>query len=137
MNDFRLPTLNEFAEIHAFQTSTFLGCIVNLTKLKHFNGNYEVSDPMCETQFSDAAFDTNHYRWVFSIEHGVPAVIHKMFSANVRLVRQGPNAGAWHDGESIFKRFTVSKCKTFVTDHKTGLDWMRCPEPKESFLKAS
>lgn len=142
MNQFRLPTSNEFFEITTFKRISFLDLLFNISKLKSFDGIFLVSDAVNHDEFASTAVRSQFYSWVFCTTSNQPVLMPSMFAANVRLVRQGPTAGNWQEGDNPFKRFALSSCKTFVTDNKTGLEWKRNKESvqmhrAEAFAKFS
>lgn len=54
---------------------------------------------------------------------------------HTRLVRTHQVKPSWKFGNDVLKRYEISSCGEYVTDHRTGLQWQREALPKNIFAE--
>lgn len=68
--------------------------------------------------------------WMVDFSCGIVDIADSSLGFKVRLVRESSTSLTWEEGDSPNDRFQLSPCGRFVSDRKTGLDWMRSPVAK-------
>ncbi len=126
-----------------------------LTDPARFEGrdDIDVDDLECDTDFVDIAGqrslvaalpDIDRISWttrerkptksaafVLRFDLGRTVAVSKRGNVSIRLVRSGQASRTWKFGDNIEDRYSISECKTYVTDNRTGLQWQRYLETEK------